>query len=56
MTDGLVLEGRLQDLGSVQRDSFSWRYDLAKLNLKCHMSYSIISTEITFYPESSILT
>ena len=31
--------------GSVQRDSLSWRYYLAKLNPTCHMSYTIIFTE-----------
>ena len=25
--------------------------DLAKLNPNCHMNYSIICTEISFYPE-----
>ena len=29
--------------------------DLAKLHLKCHMNYSIIFTEISFYPETSIV-
>ena len=28
--------------------------DLAKLNLICHMNYSFIFTEISFYPETSI--
>ena len=28
--------------------------DLAKLNPICHMNYSIIFTEISFYPETSI--
>ena len=26
--------------GSVKRYVLSWRYDLAKLNTKCHMNYS----------------
>ena len=30
-------------------------YHLAKLNPKCHMNYSIIFTEISFSPETSIL-
>ena len=29
--------------------------DLAKLNPICHMNYSIIFTEISFYPDTSIL-
>ena len=29
--------------------------DLAKLNPICHMNYSIISTEISIYPETSNL-
>ena len=29
-------------------------YHLAKLNPKCHMNYSIIFTEISFSPETSI--
>ena len=29
--------------------------DLAKLNMICHMNYSVIFTEISFYPETSIL-
>ena len=29
--------------------------DLAKLNRNCHMNYSIIFTEISFSPETSIL-
>ena len=28
--------------------------DLAKLNPNCHMNYSIIFTEISFYPETSV--
>ena len=31
-------------------------YHLAKLNPKCHMNYSIIFTEISFSPETSIFT
>ena len=27
--------------------------DLAKLNPKCHMNYSVIFTKISFYPENS---
>ena len=34
---------------------YSWSPDSAKLNLKCHMNYSIIFTEISFYPETSSL-
>ena len=34
---------------------FSWRYDiLAKLNLKCHMNFLIIFTQINFSLETSI--
>ena len=33
--------------------SFFLDIHLAKLNPKCHMSYTIIFTEITFYLESS---
>ena len=29
-------------------------FDLAKLSPKCHMNYSIIFTEINFYPETYI--
>ena len=32
-----------------------WSTDLAKLNPKYHMNYSIIFTEISFYPETSKL-
>ena len=35
---------------------FTLSSDLAKLNPKCHMNYSIIFTEISFYPETSICT
>ena len=38
--------------GSVQSDSLSWRYDLAELNPKCHINYSIIFTEISFFSET----
>ena len=34
---------------------YPWCSDLAKLNLKCHMNYLIIFTEISFYPETSNL-
>ena len=34
--------------GSVQCDGFSWRYDLEKQNLKCHLNYSNIFTELSF--------
>ena len=32
----------------------AWSPDLAKLNSKCHMNFSIIFTEISFYAETSI--
>ena len=38
--------GRLnQIIRSLQRDVLSWRDDLAKLNPKCHINYSIIFTK-----------
>ena len=36
-------------------NSLSQSIDLAKLNPNCHMNYSIIFTEISFYPETSNL-
>ena len=36
------------------RSSLSWSIDLAKLNPNCHMNDSIILTEISFFPETSI--
>ena len=38
---GLVVGGTglPNSKGSVKRESLSWRYDLAKLNPKCHMNY-----------------
>ena len=40
---------------SVQHNVFSWRYDLGNLNPKYHKNYSIIFTEISFFPETTIL-
>ena len=34
--------------------NFTRSSDLAKLNPICHMNYSNIFTEISFYPETSI--
>ena len=41
--------------GAVNTIHFSRSIDLAKLNLNCHMNYSIIFTEINCYPETSSL-
>ena len=41
--------------GAGKHDVLSRSPDLAKLNPKCHMNYSIIFTEISFYPETSSL-
>ena len=38
-----------------QTQCFSRIIHLAKLNPKCHMNYSIIFTDISFSPETSIL-
>ena len=47
--EGAVLRLRGPDNAMV----FFWNNDLAKLNLKCYTSYSIIFYRNTFYPESS---
>ena len=39
--------------GSAQYDVLYQRYDLFKLNPKCHMNYSIIFKEISFFSETS---
>ena len=44
------------DLIQVATIIYSRSPDLAKLNPKCHMNYSIIFTEISFYPETSRFT
>ena len=38
-TGPMFMGGLLKIKGSAQHDSLSWRYNLAKLNLKCHMNY-----------------
>ena len=38
-----------------QTQCYSRIIHLAKLNPNCHMNYSIIFREISFYPETSIL-
>ena len=50
---GIRQSGLAESKESVKRDVLSWRCDLAKLNLKCHMNYSIIFTEICFSSETS---
>ena len=45
---------RLQRDGG-KHNSLSQSLDLAKLNPNFHMNYSIILTEISFYPETSNL-
>ena len=53
---GRVWRGWLQtSKGAGKHDVLSWSANLAKLNPKCHMNYSIIFTEISFNPETSIL-
>ena len=42
---------RNQGVGTMR--VLSWKYDLAKLHLKCHLNYSIIFAEISFSPETS---
>ena len=41
--------------GAGKHDVLSQSSDLAKLNLKCNMNYSIVlrPTEFSFYPETS---
>ena len=51
---GQVLRGRLQTSKLAGKHNvLSRSLDLPKLNLKCHMNYPIIFTEICFYPETS---
>ena len=45
-------EGRKRYQGCLH-NSLSRSIDFAKLNQNCHMNYSIIFTEISFYPETS---
>ena len=40
--------------GGGKHDSLSWSPDIAKINTTCHMNYSIIFTEISFYPATLI--
>ena len=51
----LVLEGAVpkRQKGVGKRGVLSQSPDLAKLNPKVHLNYSIIFTEISFYPETS---
>ena len=39
--------------GGSKPNSLSRSIDLAKLNPNCHINYSVIFTEISFYPEIS---
>ena len=41
---------------SGKHNSLSQSKYLAKLNPNCHMDYSIIFSETSFYPETSILS
>ena len=53
---GQVLKGVVSKLETGATTTISsWSSDLAKLNLKCHMNYSIIFTDISFYSETSSL-
>ena len=53
---GQVWRGQLQtSKGDFKHNVLSWSPNLAKLNPTCHTNYSIIFTEINFYPGTSNL-
>ena len=55
VTDSFAGGSREDFKGGDKHNSLSQSIDLAKLNPNCHVNYSIIFTEISFYPEASSL-